>query len=251
MPKGDGDYVKAKGLQGWALLKLTKEHIVASDRQHVLDGRNGDKSDSLRHLVQDLWVNSSIRDLGLHRFQKGYEPWGAGEGTVLTRRLELKMLGRPGDGWVPEMRLSTSRHFKLSDVAIHQQRRGYYDIELNLTTLKNHDADHTAGVEFKPYLTAVEKLGNIQLELATSIIPQLIHEGVLYARTRRGRKLIKDMDAFLRSDAAEFYLDDPKGRPLFPCWDRAFAFSGTPLTASELEIKLRCLGADRSTFGTA
>lgn len=191
-----------------------------------------DGSDSLATLVK-AFIPTLVEKFDIPKKAKPTVFWGREEAFLLCRSLDYLAIRRPQTAHhsiqmkamllvaavigsrthsassLPEASLAgQAASVMASAVTIYQPARHVYDISVSIVDTKGHSrADHDVGDDHEPTFPAAQTPGQLQLELATALLPLLLAKNLVYAKTADGkRKYFPDADAFLASQAAIMYV---------------------------------------------
>nr|XP_031859943.1 uncharacterized protein CI109_004550 [Kwoniella shandongensis]KAA5527015.1 hypothetical protein CI109_004550 [Kwoniella shandongensis] len=262
--------IRVKTLTAWSkqVLYVAAYNLIGRGRlqgprqESVMTGTLPDRSDSLWALLRG-WCHAYSAKHDLPHQMPLHEYFGPPEAALIIRRLEQKMIQspqraavtiqtkaainmmlctgvRPSALGTPAMVTSTNAmHFlEESSIAVSQPHRGVYDVEVDFRWLKGFSSHQHEISNFRPVLPAVTKVRNLQHEVASTLIPMLVHRQVLCCRTRDGEYIFRDMSDFLESDARHFYVTTSSTDALFRQSDTHGDLSKKPLRAADIQRRM-------------
>ncbi|BEI84428.1 hypothetical protein CcaverHIS002_0410320 [Cutaneotrichosporon cavernicola] len=223
----------------------------------ILHGQLVDKADSQYQAVVKRFCKSTAADLALPRNTIEPSFWGPSELCLVGRACDLQALSDPNRApdaiqvkVLGQISLGTGVHpggvcaqgapsstdaFPEGNIVFFQHKRHFYDMEMDLVHLKGLMDPLAQDVPFKPYLPAVNRLQNLQLEAQAGVLAILISRGVLYAQIDGARVYFCSVDEFAESTAHEFRVDS--ALPFFRTVNLAGQTLDSAVTTSQMNAK--------------
>lgn len=197
----------------------------------VLRGELIDRSDSQWQAVVVRFVESTAVKYGLPTKRAKGSFWGPSELALVVRGVESKMLTYPASAesflqvkvagqlgltcgvrtgamaYSGPKHSGSERRFLMEDkVSFIQTERGHYAMEVEFVVLKGLSKAGQDESEFTPRLPPVTKVGNLQVEAQSSIIPLLVYRRSLYEVVNGARNVFSSIDEFLESESQHFFV---------------------------------------------
>lgn len=265
--------IKASTVRRWGLCMIyLAEQNTPSDNSHSRGVRRpfkGLNTDALsHHLTKKIEMLIKLYRLDDSDLPDEQELYGPDECTLAVRHLESELVSNPHDAvallqqkalhqlclscgpeagsLVPDtfvaMRFGAERNLlRQGCIRIFQYKRGSYRVEVNVWYPPPFRSEVETAVEFNPRFWPVTRPGNLQLELASTVIPLSIHRGALHTIRDGTKYFFKTLEDFYQATESYFFLDEPD-TPFFRAVNAAGQLSGDALSYCETATDVEILG---------